>query len=64
MSNTFTYNHPQSATIYLGGGCFWGIQQLMKGINSATLRFVPEEDMAKEGYGYLLEEKPFRNATR
>lgn len=36
MSNKNTMNqtskHTQLSTIYLAGGCFWGIQQLMKGI--------------------------------
>lgn len=27
-------------------------------INSASLRFVPREDMVREGYGYLLEQVP------
>ncbi|MBR2863296.1 MAG: peptide-methionine (R)-S-oxide reductase MsrB [Bacteroidaceae bacterium] len=40
MSNKNTMNqtskHTQLSTIYLAGGCFWGIQQLMKGIPGVT----------------------------
>ena len=40
--------------IYLAGGCFWGMEQLMQSIPSAALRFVPYAKMKAEGYGYLL----------
>jgi len=36
-------------TIYFAGGCFWGVEKYL-----AALRFVPLDQMEREGYGDLV----------